>query len=65
MQNVDMSVDAKGILTIKVDTKKRLGLSKSGKTIGIASTQGNQAVPGLPAVVVGLNVYTKDKGEED
>lgn len=57
MQNVNM--DVKGnVLTIKVDLGKRLGKSASGKTTIIASTQGNQAVPGTDAII-GLNIYTK------
>ena len=54
MQNVTMSTDKSGILTIKVDTKVKLGLSKSGKTVLIASTQGNHREG---EVFVGLNVY--------
>jgi predicted glycoside hydrolase/deacetylase ChbG (UPF0249 family) len=55
-----MSVED-GVLTIKVDLKKDFGLSKSGKTVIIASTEGNQRVTGTTATI-GLNVY-KSKGE--
>ena len=54
MQNIEMKVDGNK-LTIVVDLTKEFGPSKSGKTIMIASTQGNQAVQ--PGVMVGLNVY--------
>lgn len=64
MQNVKMELKGK-ILTITVDTSKRGAKSKSGKTISIASTQGNQKVPGDESVVVGLNVYTKDGIADD
>ncbi len=56
MKNVEMSVDG-NILTIKVDLTKEFGPSSSGKTIIIASTEGNQSVPGREAVKVGLNIY--------
>jgi len=45
MKNVEMSVDG-NILTIKVDLTKDFGPSSSGKTIIIASSEGNQSVPG-------------------
>lgn len=55
MKNVDMKMDGKK-LVITVDTAKTFGPSKSGKTIIIASTEGNQPMNG---VTVGLNVYRK------
>ncbi|KCZ70584.1 hypothetical protein ANME2D_02605 [Candidatus Methanoperedens nitroreducens] len=58
MKNVEMSVDG-NILTIRVDLTKEFGPSSSGKTIIIASSEGNQSVPGKEAVKVGLNVYKK------
>jgi len=58
MKNVEMSVDG-NILTIKVDLTKDFGPSTSGKTIIIASSEGNQSVPGKEAVKIGLNVYKK------
>ena len=54
MHNVEIKTDGKGIMTIKVDTKKEHGLSKSGKTISIASTGGNIREG---EVHIGLNVY--------
>ena len=54
MKNVLIVTDDKGIMTITVDTKKEFGLSKTGKTVTIASTQGNAQVDNL---FVGLNVY--------
>jgi hypothetical protein len=61
MQNVEMSVKA-NVLTIKVDLSKDFGLSKSGKTMMIASTQGNVEVKGTPARV-GLNIYKYPAGK--
>lgn len=58
MKNVEMSV-AGNILTIKADLSKEFGPSSSGKTIIIASSEGNQSVPGKEAVKIGLNVYKK------
>ena len=56
MQNV--TLDVKGnLLTLTVDLSKQMGPSKTGKTILIASTQGNAGVPGKDGVKVGLNVY--------
>lgn len=59
MKNVTTAVKG-NILTITVDLAKTFGPSKSGKTIIIASTEGNQSVdcPAGP-VTVGLNVYKK------
>jgi len=59
MKNVEMSVD-KNVLTITVDLTKDFGPSKSGKTIIIASTEGNKGIPGTEAKI-GLNIY-KSKG---
>lgn len=57
MKNVEMAVDG-NILTIKVDLSKEFGPSSSGKTIIIASTEGNITVPDRDEKV-GLNVYRK------
>ncbi len=43
-------------LIIEIDLTQEFGLSKSGKTISIASTKGNQKIEGTDAVI-GLNVY--------
>jgi hypothetical protein len=57
MKNVQMAVDG-NILTIKVDLLKEFGPSSSGKTIIIASTEGNVSIPDREEKV-GLNVYRK------
>lgn len=57
MKNVQMTV-AGNILTITVDLTKECGPSSSGKTIIIASTEGNIAVPERDEKI-GLNVYRK------
>ncbi len=60
MKNVEMSVDG-NILTIKVDLSKEFGPSASGKTIIIATTEGNVTVEGYEDTKIGLNVYHKKK----
>jgi hypothetical protein len=57
MKNVHMVVEG-NILTIRVDLSKEFGPSASGKTIIIASTEGNVSVLDR-AEKVGLNVYRK------
>ena len=57
MKNVEMTVDGT-MLTIKVDLAKEFGPSSSGKTIIIASTEGNVTIP-TREEKVGLNVYRK------
>jgi hypothetical protein len=57
MKNVEMSGSG-NILTITVDLTKEFGPSSSGKTIIIASTEGNARIPEREEVV-GLNVYRK------
>ena len=57
MKNVDLSVKG-DTLTITVDLTKEFGPSSSGKTIIIASTEGNFPLSGR-SEVVGLNVYRK------
>ena len=57
MKNVEIKFDSKKkVMTIEIDTTKRFGASASGKTLIIASTEGN-AKTGVEDIVVGLNVY--------
>jgi len=58
MKNIEMSIEG-NILTIKVDLSKDFGPSASGKTIIIASSEGNQSIPGKEEAKIGLNVYKK------
>lgn len=57
MKNVEMRVEGT-TLTITVDLSKEFGPSSTGKTIIIASTEGNVTVPNREEKV-GLNVYRK------
>jgi hypothetical protein len=58
MKNVEMTIEG-DILTLKVDLTKEFGPSSSGKTIIIASTEGNVSVPDDEEKKIGLNVYRK------
>ena len=59
MKNVKMAV-VKNMLTITVDLSKTFGPSASGKSILIASTEGNTKIPGQEAIMLGLNVYSRN-----
>ncbi|PKL60838.1 MAG: hypothetical protein CVV33_00595 [Methanomicrobiales archaeon HGW-Methanomicrobiales-4] len=58
MKNLDMKVEG-NILTMVVDLSQRHGESKSGKSIAIASTEGNISIPDHDEIKIGLNVYIK------
>jgi hypothetical protein len=58
VKNVEMKVDG-NILTITVDLSKDFGKSSSGKSIIVASTEGNMTVPGREEKI-GLNIYRKE-----
>jgi hypothetical protein len=57
MKNVEMNVEG-SVLTIRVDLSKEFGPSSTGKTIIIASTEGNVTIPNRQEKI-GLNVYRK------
>ena len=56
MKNVELKVE-QGKLIVTVDLTKELGPSSSGKSVMIATTEGNVDVPGAPHVKIGLNLY--------
>jgi len=58
MKNVEMKVDGDR-LVITVDLAKEFGVSKTGKSITIASTEGNVSVPEREEIKIGVNVYRK------
>jgi len=58
MKNIEMTLNG-DTLTIKVDLSKDFGESKSGKSITIASTEGNISVPEHEDIKIGLNIYRK------
>lgn len=59
MVNVTMRLadDRPNVLVIEVDLAKEFGESSSGKSVIVASTQGNVPGPGETGVMIGLNVY--------
>ncbi|RCK81503.1 MAG: hypothetical protein OZSIB_0637 [Candidatus Ozemobacter sibiricus] len=57
MKNVDMTVEG-NMLIIKIDLTKEYGASSSGKSVIIATTEGNYTIPGREEKI-GLNVYRK------
>lgn len=59
MKNVNLTItDNK--LCIEVDLAQDFGPSSSGKSVVIATTEGNKTVPGTD-VKIGLNVYKPNK----
>jgi hypothetical protein len=58
MKNCDMKLNG-SILTITVDVSKDFGKSSSGKSVIIASTEGNVSIPEKEEIKIGLNVYKK------
>ena len=58
MKNCEMKLDGT-ILTITVDISKDFGKSSSGKSIIIASTEGNVSIPEKEDIKIGLNIYRK------
>jgi hypothetical protein len=55
-KNIETKVQGEK-LVITIDLTKNFGLSGSGKSLIIASTEGNISVPGREEVKIGLNVY--------
>jgi len=56
MKNIDMNI-ANDKLTIIIDLKKDFGKSKSGKSVIVASTEGNQSLAYKESMKLGLNIY--------
>jgi hypothetical protein len=56
MKNIKMHVEG-DTLTIVVDLKQEFGLSSSGKSITIASTEANVSIPEHEDIKIGLNIY--------
>jgi hypothetical protein len=59
MKNVNMNVKGSK-LVIEVDLSQEFGLSSSGKSMIISSTEGNQTIPGTD-IKIGLNIYKSAK----
>jgi hypothetical protein len=58
MKNCEMKLTG-NILSITVDISKDFGKSSSGKSIIIATTEGNVSIPEKDDIKIGLNVYKK------
>ena len=58
MKNCEMKLTG-NILMITVDISKDFGKSSSGKSIIIASTEGNVSIPEKDDIKIGLNIYKK------
>jgi hypothetical protein len=58
MKNCEMKLTG-NILTITVDVSKDFGKSASGKSVIIASTEGNVNIPEKDDIKIGLNIYKK------
>ena len=56
MRNIKMEVKGDNLI-ITCNLKEKGEVSKSGKSMTIATTLGNQPVPGKPDVKLGLNLY--------
>ena len=58
MKNCEMELKG-NILTITVDISKEFGVSSSGKSVIIGSTEGNVSLPDKEDIKIGVNVYRK------
>ena len=56
--NMDVNVDGNKLI-ITIELEKRLGKSKSGKSMIVASTRGNVLVPKSETIYMGINIYEK------
>lgn len=56
MKNVTTKLEGQK-LTIVIDLSQDHGPSKSGKTLVVATTEGNADVPGFPGFKLGINCY--------
>ena len=60
MKNVKIDVQGDKLL-IEVDLTQSFGLSGSGKSLIIGSSEGNVAIPGREDIKLGLNIYKSAK----
>ena len=61
MQNITLTRNGDK-LVVEIDLSKDFGPSASGKTLIVASTRGNPAVPGAPDTFIGLNCFRRVRG---
>ncbi len=55
--NIDLEIEGDTLL-IRVNLKETHGVTTSGKSIKIASSEGNVPLPGHEEIKLGLNIYT-------
>lgn len=61
-ENIKTKVEGNKLF-IEVDLSKDLGPSASGKSIRIATSEGNQSVPGAHSDIrLGFNLYRRNNG---
>lgn len=60
MKNIEYKVDGTKLI-ITIDLAKEFGDSKSGKSVTVASTEGNVSVDGAKDVKLGINCYKPKK----
>ena len=65
MMNVSTKIDPKGKMTITVDLTNDGHISSSGKNQLVATTGGNQDIPGYPGFKMGLTIYKPVPKEEE
>lgn len=56
LKNVQLKVEGNKLIIV-VDLDQEFGLSSSGKSITVASTEGNISVPEREEIKIGLNIY--------
>jgi hypothetical protein len=56
MKNVQLNVEGNKLIIV-VDLEQEFGPSSSGKSITIASTEGNVSIPDREDIKIGLNIY--------
>jgi len=56
-ENVFMEIENDHVLHIRIDLLHRGDISDSGKTTRVASTLGNQVIPGAESIKIGINSY--------
>jgi hypothetical protein len=58
VENIKTRIEGKKLI-IEVDLSVKGELSKSEKSMVLATTKGNIDLPGAPGVKIGLNIYRK------
>ena len=58
MKNVELKTEGSKLI-ITVDLSKEQGMSASGKSMVIATTEGNISLPDNADIKLGLNIYKK------